>query len=75
MPVAIPSAHNMHIIAFILLIFGLAKIFLCLSVDKKDITSLVGELPSEYLDHIKLTLGIILLDGLLEVVSGLFILL
>lgn len=62
----------MHILAFIALIFGLAKVFLILSLDKEKQRKLISEVA--LWEILKILLSVILLDGLLEIILGIFVL-
>lgn len=65
----------MYIISFILLIFGLNKIFFITQVNYNDIKTMADSIDYVSEGMVKGLLGLILFDGLLEVVIGLFILL
>ena len=63
----------MSIIAFIVILFGLAKIFLLCSFNNQDKQELVANYIN--INELKIMLFLILFDGLLEIFLGLFVLL
>lgn len=63
----------MSIVAFIIILFGLAKIFLLLSLNNQDKQDFVAKHIN--IDELKIILSLVLFDGLLEILLGLFVLL
>lgn len=62
----------MYILSFILLLFGLVKVLAMLT--KKDISDTISTFPAEYESAVKAIICAIAIDGLLEIICSLFIL-
>lgn len=73
--VVIVSVIDMHIAVFILLLFGIFKVFLIIRIDNDDVKFISNSVDEASEGMVKFTCGLILFDGLLEILTSLFILL
>lgn len=64
----------MYILAFILLLLGLAKVFSVIYKGKDTVSKLSDSFPENYESSIKAIVGVIMFNGLVEIVCSLFIL-
>lgn len=64
----------MYILAFILLLLGLAKVFSVIYKGKDTVSKLLESFPEDYEPSIKAMIGVIIFDGLIEIICSLFIL-